>query len=166
MSYNPLKFAFKSSWFLVIPVNLGYFSRRFLLLAVAIKKINFTKKTIPASRQNKTLPSISFFRSKTISKVAYYSKVKPRLMHLSWAGGVRARGGDLMPETIPMSGFWSCEATPGSGLTLGLGRDIWLWPKEAWYQFRRVRPSRLSESHAVGERCEVFICFNRHNPIL
>ena len=34
-------------------------------------------------------------------------------------GGVRARGGDLMPETIPLSGFWSCEATPGSGhLTL------------------------------------------------
>ena len=34
-------------------------------------------------------------------------------------GGVRARGGDLMPETIPMLGFWSCEATPGSGhLTL------------------------------------------------
>ena len=34
-------------------------------------------------------------------------------------GGVRARGGDLMPETIPLSGFWSCEVTPGSGnLTL------------------------------------------------
>ena len=34
-------------------------------------------------------------------------------------GGVRARGEDLMPETIPLSGFWSCEATPGSGhLTL------------------------------------------------
>ena len=34
-------------------------------------------------------------------------------------GGVRARGGDLMPVTIPLSGFWSCEATPGSGhLTL------------------------------------------------
>ena len=49
------------------------------------------------------------------------------------------------------------------------GRDIWLWPTEAWYQFRsgyQVRPSRLSESHAVGERCEGFICFNRHNPIL
>ena len=49
------------------------------------------------------------------------------------------------------------------------GRDIWLWPTEAWYQFRsgcQVRLSRLSESHAVGERCEVFICFNRHNPIL
>ena len=38
------------------------------------------------------------------------------------------------------------------------GRDIWLWPTEAWYQFRsgyQVRPSRLSESHAVGERYEV-----------
>ena len=30
-----------------------------------------------------------------------------------------------------------------------------------------VCPSRLSESHAsVGVRYEVFICFNRHNPIL
>ena len=38
------------------------------------------------------------------------------------------------------------------------GRDIWLWPTEAWYQFRsgyHVRPSRLSESHTVGERYEV-----------
>ena len=36
--------------------------------------------------------------------------------------------------------------------------DIWLWPTEAWYQFRRgyqVRPLRLSESHAIGERYEV-----------
>ena len=49
------------------------------------------------------------------------------------------------------------------------GRDIWFWPTEAWYQFRssyQIRPSRLSESHAVGERCEVFICFNRQNLIL
>ena len=49
------------------------------------------------------------------------------------------------------------------------GRDIWLWPTEAWYQFRsgyQVRPSKLPESHAVGERYEVFIWFNRHNPIL
>ena len=49
------------------------------------------------------------------------------------------------------------------------GRDIWLWPTEAWYQFRsgyQVRSSRLSESHAVWERYEVFICFNRHNSIL
>ena len=33
------------------------------------------------------------------------------------------------------------------------GRDIWLRPIEAWYQFRsgnQVRPSRLSETHAVG----------------
>ena len=30
-------------------------------------------------------------------------------------GGVRVRGGDLMPETIPLSGFEPCEATPGSG---------------------------------------------------
>ena len=49
------------------------------------------------------------------------------------------------------------------------GRDIWLWPTEAWYQFRssyQVRPSRLPESHVVGERYEVFICFNCHNLIL
>ena len=34
------------------------------------------------------------------------------------------------------------------------GRDIWLWPIEAWYQFRsgnQVHPSRLSESHAIRE---------------
>ena len=65
-------------------------------------------------------------------------------------GGVRARGGDLMPETIPLSGFWSAKRPRG--------RDIWLWLTEAWYQFRsgyQVRPSRLSESHAVGERYEV-----------
>ena len=30
-------------------------------------------------------------------------------------GGVRVRGRDLMPETIPLSGFEPCEATPGSG---------------------------------------------------
>ena len=44
------------------------------------------------------------------------------------------------------------------------GLDIWLWPTEAWYQFRssyQVCPLRLSESHAVGERYGVFICFNR-----
>ena len=34
---------------------------------------------------------------------------------------------------------------------------------ESGYQ---VRSSRLSESHAVGERYEVFICFNRHNLIV
>ena len=57
-------------------------------------------------------------------------------------GGVWARGGDLMPETIPLSGFWSCEATPGSGHLTLTDRS-------------QVRPSRLSESHAVGERYEV-----------
>ena len=94
-------------------------------------------------------------------------RTRPKLCGLctyqckSRGGGECGQGGDLMPETIPLSGFWSCEATRG--------RDIWLWPTEAWYQFRsgyQVCPSRLSESHAVGERCEVFICFNRHNPIL
>ena len=44
-------------------------------------------------------------------------------------------------------------------------------PTEDKTAFRRMltsadRPSRLSESHAVGERYEVFSCFNRHNPIL
>ena len=29
-----------------------------------------------------------------------------------------------------------------------------------------VTSSVPSESHAVGERYEVFICFNHHNPIL
>ena len=80
-------------------------------------------------------------------------------------GGVRARGGDLMPETIPMSGFWSCEATQGSGhLTLTDRSLVFL------VSIQKPLPSpfleALSESHAVGERDEVFICFNRHNPIL
>ena len=67
---------------------------------------------------------------------------------------------------------WHVEARQGAGIwCLRLspclafdrakrprGRDIWLWPTEAWYQFRsgyQVRPSRLSESHAIGESYEV-----------
>ena len=67
---------------------------------------------------------------------------------------MRARGGDAMPETIPRVGLLIVRSDR---------------PTEAWYQFRsgyQVRPSRLSESHGAGERYEVFICFNRHNPIL
>ena len=45
----------------------------------------------------------------------------------SRGAGVRARGGDLMPETIPLSGFWSCEAIPGSGhLTLTDRSLVWI----------------------------------------
>ena len=76
-------------------------------------------------------------------------------------GGVRARGGDLMPETIPLSGFWSCEAIPGSGHLTLTSRSLVSIQKRF-----QIRPSRLSESHAVWERCEVFICFNRHNPVI
>ena len=80
-------------------------------------------------------------------------------------GGVRARGGDLMPETIPMSGFWSCKVTPGSGhLTLTDRSLVFL------VSIQKPLPSpfleALSERHAVRERDEVFICFNRHNLIL
>ena len=39
-------------------------------------------------------------------------------------GGVQARGGDLMPETSPLSGFWSCEGTPGSGHLILTDRSL------------------------------------------
>ena len=40
-------------------------------------------------------------------------------INVTLVGGDCGQGGDLMPETIPLSGFWSCEATLGSGhLTL------------------------------------------------
>ena len=72
----------------------------------------------------------------------------------SRGGGGRAKcgqGGDLMPETIPLTGFSSCKATPRSGHLTLTGRNLVSDP---------VSPSRLSESHAsVGERYEVFICF-------
>ena len=73
---------------------------------------------------------------------------------------MRARGGDLMPETILPVGLLIVRIDPG------VGTFDFDWT-EAWYQFRsgyQVCPSRLSESHAVGEGCEVFICFNCHNP--
>ena len=80
-----------------------------------------------------------------------------------------AGGGE---ECGQRAGIWCLRLSPCRAFDPAKrprGRDIWLWPIEAWYQFRsgyQVRPSRLSESHAVGERYEVFICFNRHNPIL
>ena len=70
------------------------------------------------------------------------------------------------------AGIWCLRLSPCRAFDRAKrprGPDIWLWPTEAWYQFRsgyQVCPSQLSESHAVGERSEVFICFNRHNPIL
>ena len=77
-----------------------------------------------------------------------------------------ARGGDLMPETIPTVGLLIVRSDRGVG-TFDLGQQK---PGiDSWYQFRsgyQVRSSRLSESHAVGERYEVFICFNCHNLIL
>ena len=74
---------------------------------------------------------------------------------------MRARGGDLMPETIPAVGLLIVEATPGSGHLTLTDRSL------VSIQKRLPSPSlEASESHAVGERYEVFICFNRHNPIL
>ena len=76
-----------------------------------------------------------------------------------------------MPETIPPVGLlivrsradtpW-CEATLGSGHLTLTDRSV------VSIQKRLPSPSlsRISESHAVGEGYEVFICFNRHNPIL
>ena len=81
---------------------------------------------------------------------------------------VRGAGG----ECGQGEGIWCLRLSPCRAFDRAKrpqGRDIWLWPTEAWYQFRssyQVRPSRLPESHVVGERYEVFICFNRHNPIL
>ena len=92
---------------------------------------------------------------------------KQNVMHLSmlipWGGGGECGQGE---------GIWCLWLFPCRAFDRAKrprGRDIWLWPIEAWYQFRsgyQVCPSRLSESHAVGERYEVFICFNHHNPIL
>ena len=59
------------------------------------------------------------------------------------------------------AGIWCLRLSPCRAFDRAKrprGRDIWLLPTEASYQFRtgyQVRPSRLSESHAVGERCEV-----------
>ena len=75
---------------------------------------------------------------------------------------MRARGGDLMPGTIPAIGLLIVRSDPGVG-SFNFDRQKPGINSEAVYQ---VRPSRLPESHAVGERYEVFICFNRHNPIL
>ena len=69
---------------------------------------------------------------------------------------MRARGGDLMPGTIPAVGLLIVRSDPGVGT----------------FDFDRQKPGINSEAvtksvrHAVGERYEVFICFNRHNPIL
>ena len=69
-------------------------------------------------------------------------------------------GGDLMPKTIPPVGL-SYEATLGLGHLTLTDRSL------VSIQKRLPSPSlEASESHAVGERYEVFICFNRHNPIL
>ena len=59
------------------------------------------------------------------------------------------------------AGIWCLRLSPCRAFDRAKrprGRDVWLWPTEAWYQCRsgyQVRPSRLSESHAVGERYEV-----------
>ena len=78
-------------------------------------------------------------------------------------GGVRARGGDLMLETILRVGLLIVRSDPGVGT----------------FDFERQKPGINSE--AVTESVprgflkvtllekgiyEVFICFNRHNPIL
>ena len=73
-------------------------------------------------------------------------------------GGGRARGGDSMPGTIPAIGLLIMRSDPGVG-TFNFDRQKPGINSEAV-------PSRLPESHVVGERYEVFICFNRHNPIL
>ena len=67
-------------------------------------------------------------------------------------------GGGGGAEIIPPVGLFTMRSDPGVG-TFDFDR-----PKPG---INPVCPSRLSESHAsVGERYGVFICFNRHNPIL
>ena len=74
---------------------------------------------------------------------------------------MRARGGDFMPETIPPVGLLIVRSDPGVGTLTLTDRSL------VSIQKRLPSPSlEASESHAVGERYEVFICFNRHNPIL
>ena len=71
------------------------------------------------------------------------------------------RGGDLMPETIPPVGLLIVRSDPGSGHFTLTDRSL------VSIQKRLPSPSlEAFEKHAVGERYEVFICFNRHNPIL
>ena len=94
------------------PESRPYFALKSRILSLKWEKFNpgsqktywGLSKTVISSSQP---PTQTFF----VSLCTYQCK--------SREGGVRARGGDLMPETIPLSGFWSCEVTPGSGhLTL------------------------------------------------
>ena len=53
---------------------------------------------------------------KVVGKISTRKGYAPINLNPVEGGGGSA---GLMPETIPLSGFWSCEATPGSGhLTL------------------------------------------------
>ena len=73
---------------------------------------------------------------------------------------MRARGGDLMPETIPPVGLLIVRSDPGNPGVRAVDFDR---------QKRGINSEAVTKSvpsHAVGERYEVFICFNRHNPIL
>ena len=75
---------------------------------------------------------------------------------------MRARGGDLMPETIPPVGLLIVRSNPRVGTfdfdqqKPGINSEVGI-PSPSF---------EASESHAVGERYEVCICFNRHNLIL
>ena len=68
-----------------------------------------------------------------------------------------------------IAGIWCLRLSPHVGLLIVRSDPVvetfnCLWPTKAWYQFRsgyQVGPSRLSESHADGERYKVFICINR-----
>ena len=97
--------------------------------------------------------------------------IAPRVMSLNAPINVNPVVGGR-GECVQGAGIWCLRLSPCRAFDRGKrprGRDIWLWLTEAWYQFRsgyQIRPSRLSEGHAVGERCEVFICFYCHNPIL
>ena len=63
------------------------------------------------------------------------------------------------------AGIWCLRLSPCRAFDRAKrpwGRDIWLWPTEAWYQFRsgyQVCPSRLFESHAVVRKVWSFHLF-------
>ena len=90
--------------------------------ALRLCQPKFEKKFVHFS--NILIGSVTRVAGKFITWTSFTSSLKLQLCTYQckscgeW-GGVRARGGDLMPETIPLSGVWSCQGTPGSGhLTL------------------------------------------------
>ena len=95
------------------PKNFSYCIDRSVLLRTKIRRIDMTK-----FRNGMGHFSLVILREAK-SQFPPFQTYAPINVNPVGGGGVRARGGDLMPQTIPLSGSWSYEATPGSGhLTL------------------------------------------------